>query len=198
MGGAIAAGTRTPVPIDVEAQTNRLRLIAIAVFYAIELVNYYGLDLGFIQVPAVVDRPFHESATALAACWVIVAIATRFLRLSGIWQRGLPFLATAADLVLLTCMLMIADGPRSPLVVAYFVILAGAALRLELPLVQYTTVGTICCYLYLSGFARWFTNRELYVPRYHQLIFIAALALTGIILGQVVRAVHQLQTIRPR
>jgi hypothetical protein len=198
MGGGIATGVSTPLPIDVEAQTNRLRLIAIAVFYLIELVNYYGLNLGFIQLPQVVDKPFHESATALAACWVIVAIATRFLRLSRIWQRGLPFLATAADLVLLTCMLMIADGPRSPLVVAYFVILAGAALRLELSLVQYTTVGTIACYLYLSGFARWFTDRELYVPRYHQLIFIAALALTGVILGQVIRRVREQLLTRPR
>lgn len=180
----------TMLDFDMEERTNRIRLLAIAVFYLIELINFYGLNVGLIEFPAVVDRKFHESITALAVCWVLVAIGVRSLRTSGLWRRGLPYLATAADLVLLTCMLMIADGPRSPLVVAYLVILAASALRLQLPLVQYTTVGTLACYLYLSGFARWFTERDLRVPRYHQLIFMAALTLTGILMGQVVRGVR--------
>ena len=40
-----------------EARANLLRLAAVAAFYAIELINYYGVDLGFIRFPKVRIRP---------------------------------------------------------------------------------------------------------------------------------------------
>ena len=48
------------------------------------------------------------------------------------------------------------------------------------------------CYLFLNGFARWFTERDIGVPRYHQLIVLIALGLSGIVLGQVVRGTLRL------
>jgi hypothetical protein len=45
----------------------------------------------------------------------------------------------------------------------------------------------------LLAHAQWFAGqRDLSVPRYQQLIFVAALTLTGVILGQVVRQVRAL------
>jgi len=34
-----------------EARTNLRWLAAVAAFYAIELINFYGVNLGFIQLP---------------------------------------------------------------------------------------------------------------------------------------------------
>src|SRR4051812_22045676 len=57
-----------------EARANLLRLAAVAAFYVIELINYYGVDLGFIQLPKVTDLAFHKTVTAIAAAWVILGV----------------------------------------------------------------------------------------------------------------------------
>jgi len=88
--------------------------------------------------------------------------------------------------------LVVADGPKSPLMVGYFLLIALSTLRFNLPLVRATTAGAMLCYLFLLGYARWFTERDVTVPRYHQLIVLLALGLTGIIVGQVIRRVREL------
>jgi len=57
-----------------ESRANVLRLIAIAAFYVVELVNYHGLNLGVIEMPAVVDRKFHLTVTSLAVAWTLVGL----------------------------------------------------------------------------------------------------------------------------
>ena len=94
--------------------------------------------------------------------------------------------------MLLTGILTVADGPRSPLVVGYFLLIVLSTLRFNLPLVRVATVGSMAGYLFLLGYAKWFTDRDLRLPRYHQIIFLLALALSGIVLGQVIRRVHGL------
>ena len=102
-------------------------------------------------------------------------------------------MTTLVDLVLLTAMLMIADGPRSPLVVAYFLVIAASALRLQLLLVWTATLGSMVAYTVLLGYAKWYAApRPLTVPRYEQLMVLVALALTGVTLGQVIRRVRRL------
>ena len=109
-----------------------------------------------------------------------------------VFPASLKFLSTAADLVLLTVILVLADGPKRPLVVAYFLLVVVAMLRFSLPLVWFTTVGSILCYMFLLGYAKWFTTRAIHVEQYQQAIFLVALVLTGIILGQVVRRVRKM------
>ena len=67
-----------------------------------------------------------------------------------------PF--AAGDLVLLTAILMVADGPRSPLVVGYPLVIVLATLRLNLPLVRFATLGAAAGYLILLGYARWYAR----------------------------------------
>src|SRR5262249_38374414 len=109
-----------------------------------------------------------------------------------IFPAALKYFTTCCDVVLLTTILTVADGPRSPLVVGYFLVIVGSALRLQLRLVWCATIGSMAGYLFLLGYARWFApeSRDLTVPRYQQLIMLVALAMTGIILGQVVRRVR--------
>jgi hypothetical protein len=46
--------------------------------------------------------------------------------------------------------------------------------------------------LVLLGYIKWYSGRDLNVPRYHELIFLLGLAITGVVLGQVVRRVREM------
>lgn len=174
-----------------EATANLLRILGIAAFYAVELLNYHGLRLGVLELPRVesIDRPFHYAVTALAVAWSLVSLGVLFCLRRRVFPGAMKFVTTACDLAFLTAILVIADGPRSPLVVGYFLLIALATLRFSLPLVRFATAGAMCGYLFVLGYAKWFADpaRHLRVERYEQLIFLLALGLTGIVLGQVIR-----------
>lgn len=176
-----------------ESRANAMRLAAVAAFYAIELVNAHGIDLGFIQLPKVSDAAFHRTVTAIAAAWVLLGAGVHVWLRSRLMPEALKYVATAVDVVLLTLLLMVADGPRSPLVVGYFLIPAMATLRFRLRLVWFATAASMLGYVCLLGWAVWIEPaRNVRVPRYHELIFLTALAIGGIIQGQVIRRVKAL------
>ena len=182
-----------------EARANLLRIIAVGTFYIIHLLHYVGGHnesggFGFLEFgdgPAVTDR-FHLLVTLLAITWTMLAVGILLCLKNRIFPWWLPYLSTSLDVVLLTSVLYLANGPRSPLVVGYFLLIALAGLRLSLPLVRLATLGAVLGYVCLLGCAKWpetlgLGNADIRVPRYHQLIVIAAIALCGIMLGQVVR-----------
>jgi len=173
---------------DGELRANLLRIIAIGAFYIVELCNYYGARWGWDFVS--VADPFHRTVTILAAAWVMLALAVQCALRARILPPFLKYLTTAADLVFLTCLLILADGPRSPLVVGYFVVIVIAGLRLQLRLVWCATLGAIAGYLMILGYAKWYAgDRDLLVPRHQQLIVALGLLLTGVALGQLIRRV---------
>ena len=174
-----------------ERRANLLRLLGIGAFYTVELINRRGLRLGVLEFPPVAgaDDRFHYSITALAVAWTMLGLGVMLALRRPTYPGWLKYVATLGDLALLTALLVVADGPRSPLVVVFFLLIALAGLRLDLLLVRLATIGAVAAYLYLNGFARWFTEREIGVPRYHQLVVLIALALTGVVLGQIIRTV---------
>ncbi len=174
-----------------EARANLLRIAGIGAFYVVELLNFYGLKLGPLEMPPAVDLEFHQAVTALAVAWTMVALGTLLCLRLHFFPAWLKYVTTAADVVLLTTILAIADGPKSPLVVGYFLVIVLATLRFQLRLIWFATVGAMAGYLFLLGYARWYAEgRDLVVPRYYQLIMLLALALTGVVLGQVIRRVR--------
>jgi hypothetical protein len=166
-----------------EGRANLLRIGGVAAFYCVELVNYWT---------GVVDRPFHQAVTALALTWALVALGVLLCLAQRVFPASLKYLSTAADLVLLTTILVLADGPKSPLVVVYFLVIILATMRFSLRLTWFASSGSILCYMCLLGYARWFTDRDIRVPRYHQAVVLLALALSGIVLGQVIRRVRKM------
>lgn len=170
-----------------EAQANLLRLAGIAAFYLVELANYRGVRLGFLNLPQVVDRPYHLAVTSVAVAWTMVAIAVHLCLSRRIFPSGLKYTSTVGDLVFLTCVLVVSNGPASPLIAIYFVVVALSILRFSLPLVRVATMGGMASYLFLIGYAKWFGPESMRVPRYHQILFFLALGMTGIILGQSLR-----------
>jgi hypothetical protein len=184
---------------DGESRANLLRIIGIGAFYAIHLLNYYGLQLRWLQVPQQQRAAeIHAGVTALAVAWTFVALGILLCLRRRIFPTWLKFVATACDVVLLTAILLAAGGAHSPVVVAYFVVIALAGLRFSLHLVWCATLGSMAGYLFLLGYEKYFLRAESTVPlenpvpRYHQLMFLLALALTGIVLGQVIRRVRNL------
>jgi len=174
-----------------EARANTLRIIAVGAFYIVELINYNGLRLGFFEMPKVAEQSFHQAVTALAVAWTVVGLGVLFCLSHRFLPRILKFVSTGCDILLLTLILVVASGPSSPLVVGYFLLIALSALRFNLPLVRFATVGSMAGYLCVLAHAKWFAT-DLRVPRYHQIIFLLALGLTGIVLGQVIRRVRHL------
>jgi hypothetical protein len=188
-----------------EARANLLRILAIGTFYLIHLWNYFSSqgklpDWGFLQlaVEGQIERRFHLLVTFLALAWILLAAVVHLSLQDRVFPKWLPLVSTLCDVLFLTCILIVASGPQSPLIVAYFLVIALAALRLDLQLVRITTVAAIAGYLCILGYAKWpatFGGDEKVittVPRYEQLVVLAALALTGIIIGQVVRRVRNL------
>lgn len=174
-----------------ETRTNLLRLLGIGSFYLIEMANYYGLRLGWFELPQVVDRPFHQTVTAVALVWTLVAMAILVCLQWRVFPSFLKYLSTGVDLVLLTVILGLGDAMASPLVVAYFLVIALATVRFSLPLVRFAAFGSMAGYATLIGYVHWFAARP-HVPVYHELTFLLALALSGLLLGQLVRRVHAL------
>jgi hypothetical protein len=172
-----------------ESRANVLRLIGIAAFYVVELINYYGLDLGAIQMPQVVDRKFHVTVTSLAVAWTMVGLIVLYCQSHHFFPWVMKFVSTGLDVIFLTFVLVAADGPRSPLLTGYFLLIALSALRFHLPLVWFTTLLSMAGYLVLTGYAKWYAT-PLRVPRYYQLIVLLSLALLGVIVGQVIRRVR--------
>ncbi len=170
-----------------EARANLLRIAGIGAFYLVELLDYHGLRLGSLEIPAIVSKPLHQVITGLALAWALAGMAVLICLKHHIFPAGLKYATTAADLVFLTLILLAASGPQSPLIIGYFLIIVLATLRFSLGLVRFAAVGAVAGYLIVLGYGRWFADRPLTVPRHQQLIMVIGLALTGIILGQVIR-----------
>ena len=166
-----------------ENRANVLRVTTIAVFYILQLVQYHVLQLADQRDPA-----FHRAATALAVLGLFVSLAVHLCLHRHIFPAALKYLSVATDVLLVTCLAAVGSGPHSPLRLAFFLIIAMAALRSSVTLVWCATLGTMIGYLVTVGFAdkSWFDSEHVVRP-IEQLMTLATLSLTGIVIGQVVR-----------
>lgn len=171
-----------------EARANTLRVVSIGVFYLIELANRYGLNLRVIDFPSFRDDDFHRAVTALAAAWAILALAIHLLLLARRFPPVLKYLTTALDGFLLTLVLLVAEGPRSPLVLGYALIIAMSALRLNASLARFATCVAISGYLGLIATVSLESHRDVTVPRYVECFTLATLGLIGLAISQ---SMHQ-------
>jgi len=174
-----------------ESRANLLRIVAIGAFYIVQLIHYHTFsDQGDVA------RLFHQRATAIAVAWTMVALAVMLCLRRQIFPAALKYCTTGCDLLLLTALASLGAGPHSPVVLAYFLIIAVAALRFGLGLVWFATLGAMIGYWLLVGIedgksSRWFDSQHAVAP-VEQLITFVSLALTGVVIGQVVRRVKAL------
>ena len=172
-----------------EARANLLRIVAVGAFYGVELLRFYGFEKADAE-----QLPFHRQATMIAVAWTLVALAVLLCLRLRIFPAALKYASTACDLALLTALAALGNGPNSPLVFGYFLVIALAALRFRLRLVWFATLGGMLGYWLLVGLedaksSRWFDSEHA-VPPATQLLTLLSLGLTGIVIGQVVRRVR--------
>jgi len=172
-----------------ESRANLLRIVALAAFYTIQLIQYYGLSH---RTEA--DQQFHSGVTVLAVAWTLLAVAVMLCLNRRIFPAALKYISTLVDVCLLTAVASLAKSPaNTPLVMAYFLIIALAGLRFSIPLVWFATGMSMLGYVYLVGATddTWF-DADHVVPVSQQLVVLASLGLTGILLGQILRRVRAL------
>ena len=173
-----------------ESRANLLRIVAVGAFYLIQLIQYYWLE----PRTAATER-FHTAATLLAVAWILLSVAVMLCLRRRIFPAALKYVSTLCDLVLLTALVstFTEDKAKSPLVLAYFLIIAVAGLRFSLPLVWFTTLGAMLGYVYLVGQTddAWFDGSHA-VPVVQQLVTLLSLGLAGVLLGQILRRVRSL------
>jgi hypothetical protein len=177
-----------------ESRANLVRILAIAVFYSIQLVHYYGFadrDPGSPESRQTVA--FHHAATALAAAGSLMSLAILLCLRRRVFPSVMKFISATVDVILVTSLASIGSGPLSPMVLAYFLIIVLAGLRFSLRLVWCASLCSMAGYLFLVGIKdnKWFDTSHDVAP-VEQIMTLACLGLTGIITGQIIRRVRTL------
>lgn len=168
-----------------EVRVNFVRASAVVAFYGHHLLRQYVLT-GTQSPPE-----YHQAVTLVTAAFVIMVIALQHALARRFYPPWLKFASSGLDVLLVSLLVVAGGGPRSPLVVLYFLVLAASALRLSLTLVRVTTayavVGYLGSILYTIRFAP-----EWRIPHDQQVIFMLGLLGTGLVAGQMVRQARRL------
>lgn len=166
-----------------ELRVALLRVVLIALFYAVQLYHFLVL-----VERSEAEQVFHRQATYLAAAWFFVSLGV-LVALSRHWlPRGMKYLTAGLDVVFLTAIAALGSGPASPLVFGYGLLIAMAGLRGSLPLVWFATLAAMLGYLGLVAMRdeSWFDANHA-TPVVEQIVVQLTLAAMGIAIGQLVR-----------
>jgi hypothetical protein len=181
-----------------EVRVNLIRAIAVVVFYGTHLLDVYvyGRD----RSPEAMA--YHAEATAIALGWMVAIFLLHGCLTRRFVPPALKYVATCWDITMISALLGASpDGPRSPLLYLYFVVLASSALRLSLPLVYATTLGIMAAALVVLGYYVYYkVGRDAYyaddspsrIARSSEVIFLLAVGAAGLFAGQVVRQARRL------
>jgi hypothetical protein len=181
-----------------EIRVNMIRAAALVAFYGHHLVNVYVLR----DDPSLRGQ-FHAVVTGVVLVWAFIILALHLCLMRRYVPPVLKFVSTGADIVLITAMLMLTgEGPRSPLMLLFFLVIASAPLRLSLPLVYLATLGAMAASVALVGFQYFILlgPSAYYLPAHDQervarpvqIIFLLALGAAGLLAGQMVRQARRL------
>lgn len=177
-----------------EVRVNRIRLAAILVFYARHLIDVY-----VARIPAAMGQ-YHTVVTGIVIAWTAMAVVLHWRLSRRQFGARTKFVTVGWDLLMVTAIAVAAGGPKTPLILLYFVLIATAPLRVSLPLVWFASIGAAVAYLlllayyawYLIGFDKYYATPELQIPRSHEVIFVLSLVVCGVLAGQMVRQARRL------
>jgi hypothetical protein len=180
-----------------EVRVNLIRVAALVAFYGYHLLNAYVLTND-----PVIRGAYNAAVSAVVVAWAAAALAL-YVCLSRRWVPPvLKYVATFWDLALITALLVAGgEGPRSPFVLLYFVVIAAAPLRLSLRLVTATTLGAMAAatialgqYVFFQvGTAAYYAaDSPFRIRPAHEVIFLLALGTAGLLAGQAVRQARRL------
>lgn len=173
-----------------ELRTLLLRVAAVVVLYACQLGHHLSLASEARQA----NLAFHQVATIAAVLLVVVSLLDLLLVLKRILPVWLPFLMTIIDLIAIALVVAKAGGPMATsLTGAFYLVVVMAGLRFDLRLVWLATLGAMAAYMGTVGAVddSWFDSQHA-VPVVQQVVALACLGGTGLVVGQVVRLARSL------
>jgi hypothetical protein len=161
-----------------------IRSILIMVFYTIQIVHYLTLET--ITDP---ERLYHREITLIAACWLFVTLAVWIALKGEFFPTFLKYLTTGLDVLLVGLLAWLGQGPTSPMVLVWFLVLAVATLRFQIGLIWFSTIASMVGYMLLVGSVDkvWFDSEHT-TPLLTQAVTLCALGCTGVVLGQIIRS----------
>jgi hypothetical protein len=162
-----------------ESRVNVIRLAALVAFTGHHLFNQYILRETF-------PPDYTLSVISIAVVWAVGALALHVALISRWMPPLLHAVMLGFDALMTTCLLLLSDGPKSPLVALLFLLVATAPLRLDLGLVWTATLLALLSYAFVCGHAKW-KKPEWQVPRRQQVVVVLALSTAGFLAGQSVR-----------
>jgi hypothetical protein len=166
-----------------EAKANRIRMVALAIFGLNEILNY--------SVFHVVDWRFHVGSLLIVFIWFLFAAIFQWMLRHHFLPRSSSFLMASVDVSSMTWLLLFADGPKSPLVGIYFLIIALSGYRLNPPLTLYTSGASVFGYLVVLEFVK--RHAPLFkIPRMHETLVVLCLLLMGMVMTHLVSRVLNL------
>ncbi|HET6323104.1 MAG TPA: serine/threonine-protein kinase [Planctomycetaceae bacterium] len=124
------------------------------------------------------DLPYHLVVMGLFAAWATVAVMCQFLLRRAHDNDIARYLWAAADTYLLTLTLYVADNPLGPLLVGYPLLIVASGLFFRVRLVTFMTVACLLAYTSLVV-----VGRDPIVKSHYTLIYVAALAVIGLVCG---------------
>lgn len=205
-------GTRFPAEFArweqyaAEALVNQYRVLALLLLYAIHCLHYYtssrtGMLPSWLvgEAPTPPTPALHSAITLIVTAWLLGAIAVHVILRRPWFPPWLTRVSVVLDAMALTCVLIVARGPQSPLVAYYLILIAAAALRWNRDSVRWATGTAVLGYLAVLGNARWDWIGPTFpaagtVPRYHQALFLIALVLMGSVMGRLVSVGRDVMT----
>lgn len=171
-----------------EVRVNFIRIASLIGFYGYHLLNVYVFD----PDNAALAGAYHVSVTALVVGWSLGVMLLHFC-LSRRWvPPGLKYVSTLADVTMVTMLLAISGGPKSPLIILYPLVVASSALRLSLRLVWTATLAAAAAWVLLLGYTKYYRPAAEHLDRTPQIVFALGLGAAGLLAGQVVRQARRL------
>ncbi len=157
------------------------RFAAGGLFYLVQLANRYYFYRGDEEFAG-----FHRSVSLLTLCWMIASVLCQVLVRRPRWKLYGPLAWTLIDCSALASMLVLANGPASPLVVVLPLLIVGSGLWFRPRLVATVTAATMAIYLGLVVYFRW--HRTAVLVRYplgydHHAMFLLCMLVSGLVTG---------------
>jgi hypothetical protein len=159
------------------------RIAFVIAFYAVQLVHYL-----FLAEPSGAELLFQRQVTYVAAAWLFVSLTVMIAVTQRWFPPALKFVGSGCDVALLTAAAHIGNGPASPLVHIYAIIIVMAGLRMSLSLIWFTTIACLVGYLALvaAADAVWFDPDHV-TPPVTTIVTLLSLSAVGLIVGQIIR-----------
>ena len=123
-------------------------------------------------------KAYHWTVTALMLVWLSGAIVFQKLVAQGRWRAVYAW--ATLDVVMLTILLQVREGPQNAFVIGYFILIAATSLRFRIGLVWY--VAGLCMASYIGlQVAAWRQAPERALDMKAVTVFVLGLATMGLI-----------------